>query len=311
MPNIERVRFKNYDMYWEISADLYFPTGFDKNKQHPVIVIAHPIGACKDQTAGRIYAARLAEQGFLALAFDASFQGGSGGEPRWIEDPTLRVEDFSHIADFLVTLPYVDPDRIGVVGICGGGGYAVNAAMTERRYRVVATVTGANYGRHVREGRGSSAQVIATLDQIAAQRTAEARGAALQVDQSVPTPEQAAEWGITDVDALGGIQYYRTPRGANPNGANRTLRSHTAAAYGWDAFHLAELLLTQPLLVIIGDVPGAVGAYRDGYELIRRSRSEKKELFVVKGASHFDLYDQDEPVTQAITKLVPFLSENL
>ncbi|MBL8322800.1 MAG: alpha/beta hydrolase, partial [Acinetobacter sp.] len=114
--------------YWEIAADLYFPDDFDESKKYPAIISAHPIGSCKEQTSGNVYGAALAKAGFLVIAFDASFQGESGGEPRYIEDPALRVEDFSLVADYLVTLDYIDENRIGVLGICGGGGYSINAA---------------------------------------------------------------------------------------------------------------------------------------------------------------------------------------
>jgi hypothetical protein len=312
MSNIEHVTFRNRDMYWDIAADIYFPPNFDAARQYPTVVVAHPIGSCKEQTSGEIYSAQLAEQGFVAVAFDASFQGESGGEPRSVEDPALRVEDFRHVADYLTTLGYVDADRIGLIGMCGGGGYAVNTVMTERRYKAVATITGANYGRVLRETEGSADAVIAKLEQIAAQRTAEARGADWQVDGGLPeSVEQATEMGITDVDILGATEYYKTDRGAKPNGVNKTLRSHMGVGYGWDAFHLAEELLTQPLLVIVGSVPGGFGAYRDGHEIVRRARSEKKELVVIEGWSHYDLYDKDEPVAQAMAKLTPFFTENL
>jgi len=312
MPNIEHVKIRNRGMYWDIAADIYYPPNFDASKKYPTIVVAHPIGSCKEQTSGEIYSAQLAEQGFVTLAFDASFQGESGGEPRSTEDPTLRVEDFRHVADYLVTLPYVDAERIGLVGMCGAGGYSINAVMTERRYKAVATITGANYGKLLRETEGSAEGVIAKLEQIAAQRTAEARGEDYLIDPGLPSSlEQAAEWGITDIDILGATEYYKTDRGAKPNGVNLTLRSHMAAAYGWDAFHLAEELLTQPLLVIVGDIPGGFGAYVDGHEIVRRARSEKKELFAIKGWSHYDLYDKEEPVAQAMAKLAPFFTENL
>jgi fermentation-respiration switch protein FrsA (DUF1100 family) len=147
---MKSVQFRNKDMYWDIAADIHFPPAFDEKKKYPAIISAHPIGSCKEQTSGNVYGTALAKEGFVVVAFDASFQGASGGEPRSIEDPTLRVEDFRHVADYLVTLPYVDEDRIGVLGICGGGGYSINAAMTERRIKAVGTVTGANYGRLMR-----------------------------------------------------------------------------------------------------------------------------------------------------------------
>lgn len=298
-------------LYWDISAQLYFPPAFDDSKKYPVVISAHPIGSCKEQTSGNIYGAALADQGFVVIAFDASFQGASGGEPRFIEDPTLRVQDFSYVIDFLVTLPYVDEDRIGVLGICGGGGYGLNATMTERRIKACAMVTGVNYGRLMHEA-FTEYNPIAALEAMAAQRTAEARGTELRVDDVLPaSPESAKAQGITEVDVVEATDYYRTPRGQKPNGLNRSLFSHQAAAVGWDAFHRAEVLLTQPLLVIVGDKPGAFGAYRDGCEIVRRAASADKEIVVLNGWSHYDLYDKPEPTSQAMEKLVPFYQKNL
>lgn len=297
--------------YWDIAANLYFPPSFDKTKKYPALISAHPIGSCKEQTSGNVYGEALAKEGFVVIAFDASFQGASGGEPRFIEDPTLRVEDFRVVCDYLVTLPYVDEERIGVLGICGGGGYAINAAMTERRIKAVGTVTGANYGRVMREA-FSGFDPIGALEAMAKQRTAEARGAALRVDDLLPlSPEAAKEAGIKDIDIVGATDYYRTDRGRSPNGLNRSLFSHQTAAIGWDAFHLCETLLTQPLMVVVGDKVGGFGAYRDGCEIVGRAASKKKELVVVEGWSHYDLYDKPEPVSQALAKLVPFYKENL
>ncbi|MFS8123605.1 alpha/beta hydrolase [Rhizobium sp. BR 250] len=308
---METVKFRNRDMYWDIAADIHFPPNFDKSKTYPAIISAHPIGSCKDQTSGNVYGEALAKEGFVVIAFDRSFQGASGGEPRSIEDPTQAVEDFRRVADYLVTLPYVDEDRIGVLGICGGGGYAINAAMTERRIKAVGTVTGANYGRLMR-GNFTALNPIAALEAMAKQRTAEARGETVKVDDLLPpSPEEAKRLGVTDRDPFEATEYYRTPRGQKPNGLNRSVPSHQAAAVGWDAFHLAEVLLTQPLCVVVGDQVGAFGAYRDGCEIIERAASKKKELVVVEGWSHYDLYDKPEPVAQALAKLVPFYKENL
>ncbi len=294
-------------LYWDIAADLLFPPDFDENKKYPTIISTHPIGSCKEQTSGNVYGQAFADAGFLVLVPDASFQGESGGEPRFIEDPSLRVEDYSYACDYLVTLPFVDEKRIGVLGICGAGGYSINATMKERRIKAIATVTGANYGRVMRE----FGDPIANLEAIAEQRTAEARGAALRVDQGLyPTYEIAKEAGA-DIDLLEATEYYRTSRGESVNGVNKTLFSHNAAAIAWDAYNLAEKLLTQPLLVIVGSKPGAFGAYRDGFEIVRRAASKKKELVVVEGWSHYDLYDKPEPVKVALDKLIPFYKENL
>ena len=288
---------------------MYFPPAFDANKKYPAIVSVHPIGSCKEQTSGNVYGPALAAAGFVVIAFDASFQGESGGNPRYVEDPSLRVADFSVVIDHLVTLKYVDENRIGVLGICGGGGYSINAAMTERRIKAVGTITGANYGRVMREA--SAGNPIALLEAIAAQRTAEARGAPVRVDQGLYPTVEAAQADHADIDPLEATEYYRTARGQKPNGVNKTVFSHNAVAVGWDAFHLAEVLLTQPLMIVVGSKPGGFGAYRDGFEIINRAASTNKELVVVEGWSHYDLYDKPEPVKVALDKLIPFYQANL
>ncbi len=304
---MKTVIFKNKNI--DISATMRFPKDFDENKKYATIVCAHPISGCKEQTSGAIYGEKLTEAGFITLAFDASYQGASGGEPRFLEDPATRVEDFRCAADYLTTLDYVDENRIGVLGICGGG---ANAAMTERRFKAVVTVVAANYGRIMREGDLSPDSAIKTLEAITAQRTAEARGADAFITQYAPNSQQEREQaGLNDIDIKEAVDYYRTPRGQADGAPNKLLFSGLAAAFGFDAFHLADHLLTQPLQIVIGDVPGGFGSYRDGYELFSKAASKDKNLLVVKGASHYDLYDQPEPVVQALEKIIPFFQKHL
>jgi len=308
---METVTIRNRDMAWHLAADIHVPPGFDRAAKYPAIVSVHPIGSCKEQTSGNVYGEALAKEGFVVIAFDASFQGASGGEPRFVEDPTQRVEDIRRVVDYLVALAYVDAERIGVIGVCGGGAYAINATMTERRLKAVASITGVNFGRLSREAFGGF-DPIGTLEAMARQRTVEASGGELRVDDYLPASVEAATAaGLTDIDVLEATDYYKSSRGRQPGGATSGLFSHRAAALGWDAFHLSEVLLTQPLLVVVGDKPGAFGAYRDGLEVYGRAASKKKELLVLPGVSHYELYDRPAPVRVALAKVIPFFETHL
>ena len=306
---IQHVRYRN--LGWDTAADLYLPPNFDAQKSYPAIVSTHPIGSCKEQTAGNIYAQGLAAAGFVALAFDASFQGQSGGEPRFIEDPAIRVSDIRFAIDYLQSLPYVDADRIGAIGVCGGGAYTINAAMTDYRIKALVSITGVNFGRLMREG-FSQFNPVAALQAMATQRTAEAKGSARHVIDYLPGSVAAArQAGMTDIDVLEATDYYKTARGQQAGGATSGLLSFNSAGMAWDAFLQAEVLLTQPLMVVVGDKPGAFGAYRDGWEIYGRAASQHKEMVVAEGWSHYDLYDKPEPVAIAMARVVPFFQQHL
>ncbi|WP_105101271.1 alpha/beta hydrolase, partial [Microbulbifer pacificus] len=209
--SIQHVSYQN--LGWQSAADLYLPPGFDDTKKYPAIVSTHPIGSCKEQTSGNIYAKALAEAGFVTLAFDASFQGESGGSPRFIEDPSIRTSDIRFAIDYLVTLPYVDQDRIGAIGVCGGGGYTIHAAITDHRIKALVSITGVNFGRLIREG-FSEFDPVSALQAMGKQRTAEAQGAERHViDYLPPSVEEGRANGITDRDVLEATDYYKTARG--------------------------------------------------------------------------------------------------
>lgn len=309
---MDSVTFRNPDMAWDIAADIRFPPGFDAKKTYPTIVCVHPFGSCKEQTSGSVYGAALTQEGFVTIAYDASFQGASGGAPRWVEDPNQRVEDVSRVIDYAVTLPYVDADRIGVLGVCGGGGYVLNATLTEKRIKAVVSITGVNIGRLFREG-FSNYDPLGALNAMAAQRTREARGGELQVNELLPaSPDAAKQHGLTEIDVWEATDYYKTPRGQQPGGWTRMLFSHAQKTLAWDAFAFAETLLTQPMMVVIGNKPGAFGAFRDGMEAYGRATASKdRRLVIAEGWSHYDLYDKPEPVGVALAQAVPFLKKHL
>nr|WP_314491795.1 alpha/beta hydrolase [uncultured Chryseobacterium sp.] len=309
---MKTVKIKNQVYSTEIATDIYYPSNFDQKKKYVAIITAHPIGSSKEQTSGNVYGKGFAEAGFIAIAFNASFQGDSSGEPRWLEDPGPRVEDFRCVVDYLMTVNYIDENRIGCLGMCGGGGYAVKATMTDRRIKALGTVVGINFGRMVREGFGTGTSPVKALEGICAQRTAEAKGESLHISNSLPeSPAKVEELGISEIDVIEATKYYKTERGEKPQAATSSLDSHMAALYGFDAFFPAEHLLTQPLQIIIGGVAGGFGSYRDGFDLLNRAKSEKKNIFVIEEASHYDLYWDPQYTSQAIDKLVSFYNENL
>ncbi|WP_198972423.1 alpha/beta hydrolase [Xylophilus sp. ASV27] len=306
---LKTVTYQN--LGWDTAADIYLPPGFDDQKKYPAIVSTHPIGSCKEQTAGNVYAKGLAEAGFVVLVHDASFQGASGGAPRFIEDPAIRVSDIRFAVDYLQSLPYVDAERIGAIGVCGGGAYTVQAGITDHRLKALVSITGVNYGRLIREG-FAQFKPLEMARNIARMRAAQAQGAERDVADLLPASVEAArQAGITDIDVLEATEYYKTARGQQPHGATSQLMSFSGAAMGWDAFLHAEVLLTQPLMVVIGDKPGAFGAYRDGWEIYGRAASQRKEIVVAEGWSHYDLYDKPEPVALALARVVPFFKETL
>ncbi|MGR5289828.1 alpha/beta hydrolase [Vibrio alginolyticus] len=310
--NMQKITFRNADMSWDMSALILFPEGFNESKRYPTMISVHPFGSCKEQTSSAVYGKALAELGYVVIAFDASFQGESGGLPRYVEDPSQRVEDISRVIDYAVTLPYVEENRIGGLGICGGGGYMINSALTEKRLKAVVGITPVNLGRLFREG-FSMYDPIANLEAMAAQRTAEARGSELKIDELLPPNiEFAKENGLTERDVFEATEYYKTSRGQTEGGATRMLFSHAQKTLSWDAFAFAETLLTQPVMAVVGQKVGAFGAYRDGQEIYGRSvQSKDRQLVNLENWSHYELYDHPEAVGIAMDKVSAFLETHL
>jgi uncharacterized protein len=176
---MEKVYFKSKNgQDITIAAVIHFPEGFDKGKKYRTVIVSHPGGGVKEQTAG-LYARKLAEQGLVTIAFDRSYQGESTGEPRQLENPYISTEDVSAVVDYLTTLPYIDPDRIGGMGICAGGGYTANAAINDHRLKAIGTVSAVNIGSMFRNGWDNdikSEDAIPALEGGSNARTADASG---------------------------------------------------------------------------------------------------------------------------------------
>ncbi|WP_315969263.1 alpha/beta hydrolase [Pseudomonas chlororaphis] len=268
------------------------------------MIAVHPGGGVKEQTAGT-YAKLLAAQGFVTLAFDASYQGESGGEPHFLDEPMNRVADVYSAVDYLTTLAFVDAGRIGVLGICAGGGFAVKAASVDRRIKAVATASAVNVGSATRkgwEGQGSIDDLLPVLDALAGQRSAEAAGAAAVYAPYVPQLGDSS----APRDLREAADYYLTPRAQHPNAQNKMLMNGLGAWVAFDAFDLVEQLLTQPVLAIAGSEAGSLW---HSQELYAKAQGQK-ELFIIDGAAHMDLYD-GEQVGTALGKLGPFFKRHL
>ncbi|MFD8509930.1 alpha/beta hydrolase [Streptomyces antimycoticus] len=294
----------------DLAADLYLPDGFDAAEPQAAVVLATPGSSVKEQI-GANYASRLAENGFAALTFDPSHQGQSGGQPRDLEDPYRRGEDISYAIDELSTIPGIDPQRIGALGICAGGGYAVHTARTDHRIKAIATVVAGNMGESWRGPGFSPDGPAATLDDLAAARTREVVEQDLERVNWLPDAlEDAAAAGFTDIDTTQAITYYRTPRGGSEHSTNRRLRRSDSLLLGYDAFHLVDQLLTQPLQVIVAGRQGNTGQYEAGMKLWRLAPNPI-DLLIVEGAGHYEMYDEPRYVDQAMERLTAFYGEYL
>ena len=274
----------------------------------PAIVVGHPASGVKEQAAG-LYASLLAERGFAALAFDAAFQGESGGMPRGLEDPTHRVEDFKAAVSFLTTRPEVDAARIGMLGICASGGYVIPAAAGDHRVRAVATVSGADIGRQFREGADGTqdpAVIQAMLDAAAAARTAEAAGEGVGTFPIFPATAQEA-LALGGQHGFEGFEYYCTDRAQHPRSAKEFTWSSIDRIVTFDPFRFINLITPRPLLIILGTE--AVTKHM-GVEAFANAH-EPKHLHWIKGASHVDMYDKREHVDPAVAELTTFFEQQL
>lgn len=300
----EPVKFKKQNL--NISGLIFSPAKLDENKKYPAIVVVHPGGGIKEQTAS-LYAYNLAKQGFVAIAFDASYQGASEGEPRGLEDPTSRVEDVRSAVDYAMTIPYIDKEKVGALGICAGGGYAIATATTEKRIKAVAGVSAVDFGTSLRNGWRNKATVadqVKTLEATAKQRTAEANGAEPLLVNYVPEPNEINK--ATDPDMVEASEYYRQPnRWMHKSGNNRFLMSSFDKLSAFSAFDRVDTLLTQPLFLIAGSDAGSLWQSQKVYKMAKVS----KDLYIVKGGTHMSLYDKD--VNKAIPKLAEFFSKKL
>ena len=288
-------------------ADLYTPK--EAASPLPAIATSGSYGAVKEQVSGR-YAQEMAERGFVTLAFDPSYMGESGGQPRLTVSPDALVEDFSAAVDWLGVQDFVDRQRIGVIGICGGGGFSVCAASIDPRIKALATVSMYDMGRATREGISShpSSAESASVEQrkelyaeVAAQRWREAEGEEARIRFGTPTvlPENPSAVTVEFFDF-----YRNSDRGEHPRYMDTRFTSQ-AALTNFYPFEQIDLISPRPVLFIVGEVAHSRYFSEDAYQMAQ----EPKELYVVPGANHVDLYDQMDVIP--FDKLEAFFKDNL
>jgi len=304
---MSNVTFKNLNGQGiTMAAIINFPAGFDASKQYPAIVVSHPGGGVKEQTAG-LYAGKLAEHGFIAIAYDASYQGASTGEPRQLENPYIRTEDVSAVIDYLTTLPYVDAARIGAMGICAGAGYSANAAINDRRIKALGMVSAVNIGQMFRNGWDNNvkdADAVGLLEFGSNARSGDAGNAELATLPLAPMREEDAP----NAELREAWEYYHTPRCQHPNAPGFMTARSLTQIISYDAYNKAEAFLTQPILAVAGSVAGSKWMSDD---LLTRAASKDKQLHIVEGANHMSLYDVPQYVDEAVSVLAPFFQAKL
>lgn len=288
-----------------LAADMYVPKGI--SGKLPAIAVSGPFGAVKEQSSG-LYAQQLAERGYLTIAFDPSFTGESGGKPRRVASPDINVEDFSAAVDFLSTQPNVDAERIGILGVCGWGGIAIQAAINDPRIKATVASTMYDMTRVSANGyfdsEDSKEQRNAKREAMARQRTEDYRAGAYTRAGGVvdPLPDDAPQF-VKDYHA-----YYKTPRGFHPRSGNSTDGWNATSTLPFVNFKFFEYAdeLDNAVLIVHGD---QAHSYYFGKDTFAKLKGDNKQMLTIKGASHCDLYDQVDIIP--FDEIAAFYKENM
>ncbi|NIK93302.1 alpha/beta hydrolase [Mangrovimonas sp. CR14] len=300
----KKVTFKNrYGI--TLSGDLYTPK--NSERKLAALAISGPYGAVKEQASG-LYANQMAERGFVVLAFDPSYTGESGGEPRHVASPDINTEDFSAAIDFLGLQTQVDREKIGIIGICGFGGFALNATAVDKRVKAVATTSMYDMSRVTAQGYFDSMtpeQRSQMLEQMSQQRWVDAENGTSELS-GLGLPEKIT--GEEPEFVQGYFNYYKTERGFHPRSINSN--SSWTKTNGFSLMNMPILtyikeISPRPILIIAGENAHSRYFSEDAY----KAANEPKELMIIPGKVHTDLYDQLDVIP--FDKLESFFTENL
>lgn len=290
-----------------VSADRYLPSRMDKSKKHPAIVVGTPYGGVKEQGAG-IYAQTMAERGFVTIAFDESYNGESGGQPRRVSSPDIFVEDFSAGVDYLGTLTFVDRNRIGAIGLCGSGAFAVTAAQVDHRIKAVATASMYDMSRLMRYGWKDSMtdeQRNQTLEQLAEQRWKDVDNGTPELTPAFPSePAETIPEGLDPITSEF-FEYYAMQRGHHPNSIAAFTKTSAMSFINFPLMNNITSISPRPILFIMGENAHSRYFTEDAYAMA----AEPKELYVVPKARHIDLYDRTDMIP--FDKLASFFTASL
>lgn len=301
--NVERTAVAYRNRYGiELSGDLYVPKNLDKSKKHSAIVVGPPYGGVKEQGPG-VYANELAQRGFVVLAFDPSYNGESGGEPRHVSSPDIFAEDFSASVDYLGTLNYVDREKIGAIGICGSGGFALSAAQIDPRIKAV--VASAMYDIAGFGGSMDNEAWQSTADRLAKQRWADVDSGE---PQCIPQfPEEAADAVPENLTGNGAefYEFYGLKRGHHPRAGGSFTSTSSMAMTNFQSLNHIANISPRAALFVTGDIAHSKAFSETAYA----NAAEPKELYVVEGARHIDLYDDVTKIP--FDKIESFFNENL
>lgn len=272
-----------------LSADLYTARDMDESKKHPALVVGPPYGGSKEQSPG-VYANQLSQCGFVVLAFDPPFNGDSEGETRHISSPELFAESFSAGVDYLGTRSFVDRDKIGAIGICGSGGFALSAAQMDSRIKAVATAS--MYDISAMRGTFSDEQLKKQIDVLSRKRWEDFENGTPEYNPSFPAePVEEIPGGLDPVSAEF-YSYYGLQRGHHPHARGGFTTTSDLSFFNFQLLNHIATISPRPILFIMGESAHSRFFSENAYA----AAAEPKELYIVPGAIHIDLYDQVDKI---------------